>query len=189
MTEFFAKIDLTKQTLLKRIDRQGAYDDRVDTLIEFYEDCLSTLWIANSLSDEEFDNLILKGQEDNVLNFIISEIQNFADIYEYEFQIIINNPDTEEDSFINLMDIETEPTNLTERINLDNESYLKNKYDNTKTLFITDRMKPNGLDLVAYDISKLNVKTPKEFHKFISENGLDEESYEMDRVTLIEIDL
>lgn len=189
MTEFFAKINLTKQTLLKRIDLQGVYDDRVDTLIEFYEDCLSTLWNAGSLSDEDFDNLILKGQEDNVLNFIISEIKTFADIYEYEFQILITNPDTKEDSFINLMDIETEPAKITKRINLDNESYLKNKYDNTKTLFITDGMEPNGLDLVAYDISKLDVRTPNEFHKFISDNGLDEESYEMDRVTLIEVDL
>lgn len=68
-----------------------------------------------------------------------------------------------------------------------NEKYLKEKYNNENTLFIKEKICPNGLDLVAYDITGLPVKTEKEFFKYVSDSGQDEESYELDRVTLIEI--
>ena len=73
--------------------------------------------------------------------------------------------------------------------NSDNEKYLKEKYNNKNTLFIEEEVCPNGLDLVAYDITDLNVSNKKEFRNYISKNGLDDENFEMDRVTLIEIDL
>ncbi|AHC94122.1 hypothetical protein T548_0044 [Lactococcus phage phiL47] len=73
--------------------------------------------------------------------------------------------------------------------NLENEKYLKEKYNNENILFIEEEICPNGLDLVAYDITNLNVKNKNDFRNYISKNGLDDENFEMDRVTLIEIDL
>lgn len=73
--------------------------------------------------------------------------------------------------------------------NSDNEKYLKEKYNNNNTLFIKEKLSSNGLDLVAYDITEIKTETKEEFYNYISENRLDEECFEMDRVTLIEIDL
>lgn len=73
-------------------------------------------------------------------------------------------------------------------VNTKNEKYLREKYNNN-TLFISEKVEPNGLDLVAYDITEIKTETAKEFYSYILKNGLDEESFEMDRVTLIEIDL
>ena len=76
-----------------------------------------------------------------------------------------------------------------EKINKENEKYLKEKYKNENTLFATERVSPDGLDLIAYDITEIQTKTKDKFYKYISKNGLNEEDFEMDRVTLIEIDL
>lgn len=45
-----------------------------------------------------------------------------------------------------------------------------------------------GLDGVLYDISDLDVSTYDEFKKYIDENGYDEESFEVDRCTLLRIE-
>lgn len=45
-----------------------------------------------------------------------------------------------------------------------------------------------GLDGVLYDVSDLNVSTYDEFMKFIDENGYDEETFEVDRCTLLRIE-
>lgn len=51
----------------------------------------------------------------------------------------------------------------------------------------------NGADMVVYDVSDLNdkgfdIQSFKDLSRFCDENGADEESWEVNRVTLIRVD-
>ena len=170
-------MEITKQTKLKRIDLQGVWEDSEDTLKEWFEYVLSTLWQEDKITSEEFD----EAKEIEDLNLMILEIKNFADLYEFNFLIIENGEFFEFDEFGRISKYK--------EYNEDNEKYLKEKYNNKNTLFVKEKLSSNGLDLVAYDISEIKTETKEEFYNYISENGLNEEDFEMDRVTLIEIDL
>lgn len=168
---------MTKETILKRIDLQGVWENSENTLEEWFEYVLSVLWQEEKINDEEFD----ESKKIDDLNLMILEIKNFAELYEFDFLIVENGELFEFDDFGKVSKIE--------KINEENEKYLKEKYNNKNTLFVTESIAPNGLDLVAYDITEIKTKTKEEFYNYITENGLDEENFEMDRVTLIEIDL
>lgn len=54
---------------------------------------------------------------------------------------------------------------------------------------VDHREELNGADLVLYDIRELDgVSSQKELSEWCTKNGGDEESYEVDRVTLVRID-
>lgn len=170
-------MEITKQTKLKRIDLQGIWENSEDTLKEWFEYVLSTLWQEDKITNEEFDESL----KITDVNLMILEIKNFADLYEFNFLIIENEELFEFDEFGRISKYK--------EYNEDNEKYLKEKYNNKNTLFIKEEVCPNGLDLVAYDITEIKTETKEEFYNYISGNGLNEEDFEMDRVTLIEIDL
>lgn len=167
-------MEITKQTKLKRIDLQGIWEDSEDTLKEWFEYVLSTLWQEGTITDEEFD----EAKEIEDLNLMLMEIRSFADLYEFDFLIIENGEIFEFDEFARISKYKEY-----------NEKYLKEKYNNKNTLFVKEKLSSNGLDLVAYDITEIKTETKEEFYNYISENGLNEEDFEVDRVTLIEIDL
>lgn len=88
-------MEITKQTKLKRIDLQGVWEDSEDTLKEWFEYVLSTLWQEDKITNEEFD----EAKEIEDLNLMILEIKNFADLYEFDFLIIENEELFEFDEF------------------------------------------------------------------------------------------
>lgn len=77
-------------------------------------------------------------------------------------------------------------------IQIDNINYLfKNFGGNENILIGLDSLsiESDGMDLVAYDITNLQEtpKNVKHFHDIITKYGLDEEVFEIDRVSLINI--
>ena len=72
------------------------------------------------------------------------------------------------------------------RIEVENMNYIHNTYGGAHVILDVDYLDGNGMDLVVYDIDSLNVvKTAEDFHRYISEHGMDEESFEVERVTLV----
>lgn len=88
-------MEITKETILKRVDLQGIWEDSEDTVKEWFEYVLSTLWQEDKISSEEFD----ESKEIKDLNLMILEIKNFAEIYEFDFLIIDNEKLFEFDEF------------------------------------------------------------------------------------------
>lgn len=88
-------MEITKETILKRIDLQGVWEDSEDTVKEWFEYVLSTLWQEDKISSEEFD----ESKEIKDLNLMILEIKNFAEIYEFDFLIVDNKKLFEFDEF------------------------------------------------------------------------------------------
>lgn len=81
---------------------------------------------------------------------------------------------------------------MKQKIEMDNVNYLFEKFGGNKDVIIgVDYLSEDdcGVDLVVYDTSNMNKKPTgiENFHQWISENGEDEESFEMDRVTLVKI--
>ena len=88
-------MEITKETILKRIDLQGVWEDSEDTVKEWFEYVLSTLWQEDKISSEEFD----ESKKIKDLNLMILEIKNFAEIYEFDFLIVDNKKLFEFDEF------------------------------------------------------------------------------------------
>lgn len=109
---------MTKQTILRRIDLQGVWENYENTLEEWFEYVLSTLWQEEKMTDEEFD----EAKKIDDLNLMILEIKNFAELYEFDFLIVENGELFEFDEFGKVSKIE--------KINEENEKYLKEKYNN-----------------------------------------------------------
>lgn len=74
-------------------------------------------------------------------------------------------------------------------MNVDNINYLTKNYDMTQGNYMIglDILNEGGVDMVLYDISEM-LQTPYDYDDFksiISENALDEEEFEVDRVCLM----
>lgn len=80
------------------------------------------------------------------------------------------------------------------KIQVDNIQWLINEYggmmfSGAYIVGVDHHEELNGADLVLYDIRELEgVSSRKELSEWCDNNGGDEESYEVDRVTLVEID-
>lgn len=80
------------------------------------------------------------------------------------------------------------------RIQVDNIQWLINEYggmlfSGAYIVGVDHHEELNGADLVLYDIRELEgVSSQRELSKWCDDNGGEEESYEVDRVTLVRID-
>lgn len=72
------------------------------------------------------------------------------------------------------------------------KTYFKPKNGECDIIIGIDHLsEQNGADIVVYDITDMTGNKPKTYQEFIDRNtdlGDDEEIYEIDRVTLVEID-
>lgn len=91
-------MEITKETILERIDLQGVWQSRKDTVKEWFEYVLSTLWQEDRISTKEFD----ESSKITDVNLMILEIKNFAELYEYDFIIIENGKEFSFDDFGNV---------------------------------------------------------------------------------------
>lgn len=78
------------------------------------------------------------------------------------------------------------------KFEVDNLACFLEKFDfyRNKNLILTIDEHETGADLVVYDTTDMleQPASTEEFHSIITENGLDEEMYEIDRNTLVRID-
>lgn len=80
------------------------------------------------------------------------------------------------------------------RVQVDNIQWLINQYggmlfSGAYIVGVDHHEELNGADLVLYDIRELEgVSSQIELNKWCDDNGGEEESYEVDRVTLVRID-
>lgn len=80
------------------------------------------------------------------------------------------------------------------KIQVDNIQWLINEYggmmfSGAYIVGVDHHEELNGADLVLYDIRELEgVGSQKELNEWCDKNGGEEERYEVDRVTLVEID-
>lgn len=94
-------MEITKQTILKRIDVQGIWENSEDTVKEWFEYVLSTLWQEEKITSEEFDESV----KITDVNLMILEIKNFAELYEFDFLIIENGKEFSFDDFGNVTEL------------------------------------------------------------------------------------
>ena len=94
-------MEITKETILKRTDMQGVWEDETNTLKEWFEYVLNTLWLEDRISNSDYD----KGLKITDLKYMLSEIASFADIYEFEFIIIKDNKEFSFDEFGNVIEL------------------------------------------------------------------------------------
>lgn len=83
---------ITKNTVLKRIDRQGMWSDYENTIMYFYEYILNNDLTTDRISFAEYDRLLEVAKYRNIID-IIDDIINYADLYEFTFIIKDNNKD------------------------------------------------------------------------------------------------
>lgn len=80
---------ITENTEIKKVDLQGIWETKRDTVQETYESVINTLWIEDRLETQEFDEMM----KEKDINKKLAEILIFGDIYEFEFLAILDNKD------------------------------------------------------------------------------------------------
>ena len=82
-------------TKLLKVDLQGVWEERIETLQECYEYVLNTLWIEDKLETEEYDEML---KETDIFKKL-AEILIFGDIYEFGFFALDNGKKLEFNSY------------------------------------------------------------------------------------------
>lgn len=67
--------------LIKRVDRQGAWEDREQTFDEWYEYVISTLWSEDHITSKEYDEK--EKVTDDKIKF--EDIEYYAEVWQFDF--------------------------------------------------------------------------------------------------------